>query len=99
MPTTHYRTHLDLVAADDAVAAGLMLPGRAPVRWWRRMPAEVWLDTDGRVRRMAFPSAGSPSAAHWTITELADFGTPDPIAAPEPTMVVEPREVTSWSMP
>ncbi len=94
--TSHYRVHLDLVVADGEVEAGVAVPDSGPVRWWRRMPAEVWLDMDGRVRRMAFPGRRSRSGPLWKITEIYEFGIPVPIPQPDPDAVVEPRAVRSW---
>jgi hypothetical protein len=46
--------------------------------WRRHLPAEVWLDDDGRVRRvssLAIPPEVAGPTRLWTITELTDFGT------------------------
>jgi len=62
------------------------------------MPAEVWLDAAGLVRRVAVSveSADPVTAASgkhaWTIVELWDFGIAVDITPPRPDEVVPPHE-------
>jgi hypothetical protein len=94
--TRHVRVRVDLAAADAALPAGVSVPG-GPYRWLRALPAEVWLDTEGRARRIAVessPTAAAPEQpAHqvWAVCELWDFGLPVTITPPGPDELVDPR--------
>jgi hypothetical protein len=75
--TTHIRLTVDSARAVACSPAGLRLPGtRADA-----FPAEVWLDGDGRLRRMGctWPARRripfGTRQPHWITTELWDFGT------------------------
>lgn len=57
----------------------------APIRALRRLPAEVWLDADGRVRRMSHMVESPdevPDGPMWSTTELDGFGSS--VDLPEP---------------
>jgi hypothetical protein len=94
------RLTVDLARADAAVPAGVSVPA-GPYRALLRMPAEVWLDAAGLVRRVAV-SAEAMTAAddlqNWAVVELWDFGVAVAITAPRPDEVVAPREV-DWDTP
>jgi hypothetical protein len=97
--TTHYRATVDLrrypglvsepdrVAARDAVDA---LIGRSAAS---RIPVDVWLDDDGRVRRLAQTLAlevgGGPSSAIEQRFDLYDFGTKVRVEIPDPGDVTD----------
>lgn len=97
VPTTHWRLTLDLHRADAALPFGLGLPDtpakrrrfRRPVdvHWEQHVPAEVWLDGEGCVRRIAaapLVHRGKPGQqVLWHVTDLTDFGEPDAISVPE----------------
>ena len=89
------RLTVDLARADAAVPAGVSVPA-GPYRALRRMPAEVWLDAAGLVRRVAVsaePVTAGADVQNWAIVELWDFGVAVDITPPHPDEVVEPREV------
>src|ERR1035438_6292453 len=91
---------VDLARADAAVPAGVSVPA-GPYRALRRMPAEVWLDAAGLVRRVAVsaePVTAGADVQNWAIVELWDFGVAVDITPPHPDEVVEPREV-DWDTP
>jgi hypothetical protein len=91
---TRCRLTVDLGRADAAVAAGISVPA-GPYRALSRMPAEVWLDEAGLVRRIAVraePVTGASGVQTWAIAELWDFGVAADITPPQPGEVVPPRE-------
>jgi hypothetical protein len=79
------RLTVDLARADAILPAGVSVPA-GPYRALRAMPAEVWLDADGRVRRVAVSTepAAAPGERTWAIAELWDFGITVDIALPGP---------------
>jgi len=84
--TTHYRAQIDLSKALDEVppsqrarvSKSLQALGTGTV------PADVWIDGQGRVRKLAMDLNASVGRQHvGTITmELFDFGTPVDVQAP-----------------
>lgn len=94
-----YRLTVDLAQADAALPAGVSVPA-GPYRALLRMPAEVWLDEAGLVRRAAV-SAEPPAGARvtiWSVLELWDFGVAADISPPRPDEVVAPRDA-AWDTP
>jgi hypothetical protein len=94
---THHRLTIDLGRADAALPAGVTVPD-GPYRRLSRIPAEVWLDADGRARRIAVmtdPASGEGGTPMWSVVELWDFGVPADITPPGPGEVVSPREAYS----
>lgn len=92
VPATRYRLTIDLAQADAALPAGVTVPG-CKYRALSRIPAEVWLDSAGRSRRIAVvteAAAGDDHEAMWSIVELWDFGVPADIVPPGP--IVSPGE-------
>jgi hypothetical protein len=103
--TTHYRTVLDLVrAAQDASGAarpsvyGLMQRTGA-----REMPADVWIDRDGRMRKMIYrveltPPPGTPAPPDpdtmSVAMELYEFGIDVRVAPPPEREVVDLVELS-----
>lgn len=97
VPTTRWRLTVNLHRADASLPFGLHIPDkpakrrlfRRPVdeHWEQHVPAEVWLDSEGRVRRTAVAPLAHLSKPGqevlWHITDLSDFGEPDPVAVPE----------------
>jgi hypothetical protein len=97
---TRYRLTVDLVRADAAVPAGVNVPA-GPYRALRRMPAEVWLDAAGLVRRVAVSAEATTAAddvENWAVVELWDFGVTVDITPPRPDEVVAPRDA-DWETP
>jgi hypothetical protein len=98
--TARCRLTVDLARADAAVPAGVSVPA-GPYRALRQMPAEVWLDAGGLVRRVAVSlesMAGTDDGQNWVIVELWDFGVAADITPPHPDEVAAPREV-DWDTP
>ena len=98
--TTHCRLTVDLARADAAVPAGVNVPA-GPYRVLTRMPAEVWLDTSGLIRRAAVNSelaTDTDDPPSWAIVELWDFGVAVDITPPRPDEVAAPRDV-DWEAP
>jgi hypothetical protein len=91
---TRYRVRVDLAQADAAVLAGVTVPA-GPYRALTQIPAEVWLDSAGRSRRIAVlpePPSGDRQAPIWSVLELWDFGVPADIVPPGPDAIAAPRE-------
>jgi hypothetical protein len=91
---TRYCLTIDLARADAALPAGITVPA-GPYRRLRQIPAEVWLDSAGRARRIAVmteATAGDNQIPIWSIVELWDFGVTADIVPPGPADVVPPRE-------
>lgn len=65
-----------------------------PYRALRQLPAEVWLDDDGLIHRVAVTQTpAAPAGRHtWVVAELWDFGVAADITVPPPGEVVTPRE-------
>jgi hypothetical protein len=92
----HARLSCDLARADAALPFGVTVPG-GPYRRLRALPAEVWLDAEGRARRVAVQAAAhEPENSTWAVCELWDFGLPVTIKPPAPEELVHPREAP-WS--
>jgi hypothetical protein len=92
--TTRYCLTLDLARADAALRAGITVP-TGPYRALRQVPAEVWLDSAGRARRIAVQTeaaAGDNQVPIWSILELWDFGVAAEIVPPSRADIVPPRE-------
>ncbi len=103
--TTHYTATLDLGKAIDAntknVPPGLRDSMKELAGLFGNIPADVWIDSDGRLRRMSLrldlgemlgglAPSGPNGADHVVITEtydLYDFGTPVNVEAPPPDQV------------
>jgi hypothetical protein len=90
---TRHRLTVDLARADAALPAGVSVPS-GPYRSLRALPAEVWLDADGRARRISVmnPEPGTADAQTWLVTELWDFGVVAGITPPETDEVLAPAE-------
>jgi len=98
--TTHYRAVVDLnkaaaqsPTARDAIKSTVKLLGSST------QPVDVWVDTDGRVRRMKYTvdlskskvptsTAGVPGSVTFTL-ELFDFGLPVQAQLPPADQVVD----------
>lgn len=94
---TRYHITVDLAVADAKVPAGVSVPG-GPYRALRRLPAEVWLDEAGLVRRVAVSRETRASDGEnrtWAVCELWDFGVAVDITPPLPGEITPPGEV-SW---
>jgi hypothetical protein len=91
--TIRYRLTVDLVRADAALPAGVSVP-EGPYRALSQLPAEVWLDDDGLIRRVAVTQTpGAPAGSqHWVVAELWDFGVAAEINMPPPDQVLTLRE-------
>lgn len=71
--TTHYRANVDLVVAAEAQGASAAAVEKLKALPQRVVPLDVWVDGDGRARRLRMGVGGN---AGDTITvELYDFGT------------------------
>jgi hypothetical protein len=91
---TRYHARVDLAQADAALPAGITVPA-GPYRALTQIPAEVWLDSAGRSRRIALlpePASGDGQAPIWSVLELWDFGVPANIEPPGPDDIASPRE-------
>jgi hypothetical protein len=91
---THCRLTVDLARADAALPAGVSVPS-GPYRALSRMPAQVWLDAAGLVRRVAVsaePVTAADDVQIWAIAELWDFGLAVDISPPGPDEVLAPHE-------
>jgi hypothetical protein len=98
---TRYRVRVDLAQADAAVPAGVTVPA-GPYRALTQIPAEVWLDSAGRSRRIAVlsePTSGDRQAPIWSVLELWDFGLPADIVPPGPADIASPLEAYRRSPP
>jgi hypothetical protein len=98
--TTHYHATLSLAKTidenSDKVPAGLRDSIKSLAGLFGNMPADVWIDGDGRLRRLSleidlgamfrgFETTGTTTADNLVITEtmdLYDFGTPVHVEAP-----------------
>jgi hypothetical protein len=93
VPATRCRLTVDLARADAALPRGVSVPS-GPYRSLSRLPAEVWLDADGLVRRISVSSepAAAADAQIWSVVELWDYGLAVDIAPPGPDEVLAPAE-------
>jgi hypothetical protein len=91
----HSRLTVDLRRASERLTTGLLLPAqprrrllRRPTdqRWQASVPAEVWIDADGLVRRISIATLAHATrpGEHtlWFITEFDDFGVAAEISIP-----------------
>ena len=87
-PTTRYSAILDLDAATRAVPGedAAAVARTAEALGTPRLPAEVWLDAEGRLRRLRFELGGGSSGAPATqvTVELGDFGVEADVTLPDP---------------
>lgn len=90
---TRHRVTIDLAQADAALSAGVTVP-TGPYRAIFQIPAEVWLDSAGRSRRIAV-LADADNDPIWSVVELWDFGVAVDIEPP--AEVVRPREAYGLS--
>lgn len=99
VPVTRYRLTVDLARADEVIAAGVSVP-TGPFRALSGIPAEVWLDAAGLVRRAAVVSdpAAPGLSGPWAIVELWDFGLAVEITPPGAGEIVAPSEA-DWDGP
>jgi hypothetical protein len=107
-PTTHYRAVLDLKkAADQSPGAREAIKSAINVLGSSTQPADVWVDSDGRLRRMRYTvdlskskvaasTPGVPTSLTFTL-ELFDFGVPVQAAVPPPDQVVDLGALTGKS--
>jgi hypothetical protein len=103
--TTHYRAVVDLnkaaklsPAASDAIKSTIKLLGSAT------QPVDVWVDSEGRVRRMQYTvdlsktkAASSVPGAAGTVTftlEVFDFGAPVQATVPAADQIVDLSALT-----
>jgi hypothetical protein len=94
---TRYHLRVDLARADAVVPAGMSVPA-GPFRALRQLPAEVWLDGAGLVRRVAVSTetrAVGGDEPTWAVCELWDFGVAVHITPPLPGEITPPGEV-NW---
>jgi hypothetical protein len=92
---TRYRITVDLARADAEVPAGVSVPA-GPYRSLRQLPADVWLDRTGLVRRVAVKTemrAAVGEEPMWAVCELWDFGVAVDITPPLPHEITVPGEV------
>lgn len=91
--TTHFKMTIDMAKALEAVPeeARAQVKQLVDTTGIKEMPMDLWVDSDGRVRRWRFTmdfskiaaAAGSPGEGSMTMTaELFDFGTPVSVTAP-----------------
>ena len=90
VPATHYRMRIDLAAADEQLAAGIIAPGPRSYRSLRALPAEVWIDDDGRIRRLSYER--EDCGAYWQTTELWEFGLHVEIDVPTEDELIGPSD-------
>jgi hypothetical protein len=90
---TRFRATIDLAQADAALPAGVTVP-TGPYRALSQIPAEVWLDSAGRSRRIAVLT-DTDNDPIWSVVELWDFGVATDIVPPAD--VVRPREAYGLS--
>lgn len=104
--TTHYRATVDLRRAleeQEAVEDRQRFEQFLDQLGTEIIPVEVWLDDDGRARRMVFdqplpdtPGAPLPEDAAMSMTiELHDFGVDVPVEIPPPSEVTDLTELTT----
>jgi hypothetical protein len=103
--TTHYRTVLDLARAarDASGAARPSVYGLMQRTGAREMPADVWIDGDGRMRKMTYrveltppPGAASPPNPDTmsVVMELYEFGIDVRVMPPSEEEVVDLVELS-----
>lgn len=90
----HYRGRLDLKQAADAAPddAKLTLNQTIAALGRSTLPADVWLDSQGRMRKLGFtvdPDGTGPGSSGTVELELYDFGTPANVAVPPDNQVTD----------
>lgn len=89
-PSTHFRVHVDLDRAADALSgrAEDVARGLRRLRGRNDLPLDVWLDADDRVTRLRYAVEPEiPGLSRITVVtdlELSDFGTAVEIEPPAP---------------
>ncbi len=85
-PTTHYRGTIDPGKAADQLPAALRpRAGAAAAELGRSLPADLWIDAQGRLRKLIVTA--DPAV---TVTvELWEFGVPVDVAAPSADQVAD----------
>ena len=98
--TTHYRAVVDLnKAADQSPTARDAIKSTVKLLGSSSMPVDVWVDAQGRVRRMKYvvdlskskvtaSTASVPGSVTFTL-ELFDFGVPVQAVVPPADQVVD----------
>ncbi len=66
-----------------------------------RLPIEVWIDDEQRIRRAALVDTPRPGFETWSVIELSEFGKLPPIPAPSPgdthrTRAARLRDEPNW---
>jgi hypothetical protein len=91
-PTRHLRLTIDLGRADEQLTAGIVTPGPRSFRSLRGLPAEVWIDEQGLIRRMSYQSESGIEGRGewWQTTELWDFGLNVQIRIPTEDELIAP---------
>ena len=103
--TTHYKVTLDLnKAAGASASAKQAIQSLVKVLGFSKLPADVWIDAQGRLRRLKYSAdlskargAASAAAASGTLTftlELFDFSVPVQVSLPAPAQVVDLASIT-----
>ncbi len=104
--TTHYRATVDVRRALDhqgAIADRQQFETFLDRFGAETIPVEVWLDDEGRARRMRYdqplpdtPGVPIPADAGVSLTiELYDFGVDEPVEIPPPSEVTDLTEATT----
>ena len=90
VPTTHYRVVVDLQQAADRASSAdrRALEQAIKAVGTTTLPVEVWVDSQGYVRKIEYQSGASGQSADVTM-EMHDFGSPVPIRAPATNDVVD----------
>ena len=92
--TTHYRTTLDLAKAAKAAGSdGAALTQLTQQLGTSSLPTDVWVDGDGRLRRLRYAvdvKGGAPAATRIEVSmELFDFGTAVTVTPPPADQVAD----------
>lgn len=100
-PVTHFRLTIDLEAADAGLETGIIAPGPRAYRSLRELPAEVWIDDRGLIRRMSYLSSFGSAGDHdyWHTTEIWDFGVDVQISVPAAHELIAPSGATDHRAP
>lgn len=83
----HYRAACDLSRADSGTGRVVLPPLSREDLDLSRLPVDVWLDGDGRVRRAVFHNG-----QYRTVLELSEFGVPMRVVPPEPGEILDEDE-------
>lgn len=97
VPTTRYEITIDLASADEQLESGITAPGPRPYRSLHELPAQVWIDDQGLVRRMSYEIA--EPMGYWQTTELWDYGLDVDIAVPSPEEITAGCRIDPRSSP